>query len=77
YLHAAPSILRNAQVAVTPIQLEFCTGAPRQTNLRNAQLPEAHLGDPASTARRATPPCATRNSQKEFLLLLNKLRNAP
>ncbi|MCI63142.1 hypothetical protein A2U01_0084399, partial [Trifolium medium] len=41
---AAPTALRDAQIAVTPNQLEFSTGAPRQTNLRVAQLPETHLG---------------------------------
>ncbi|MCI46809.1 hypothetical protein A2U01_0068050, partial [Trifolium medium] len=52
---AAPSILRDAQVSITPVQLEFCTGASRQTILCDAQLPEDLLQLPDSTARRAQP----------------------
>ncbi|MCI58991.1 hypothetical protein A2U01_0080246, partial [Trifolium medium] len=60
---------------------KFCTisrtGAPRQTILRDAQLPEDHLVTPDSTARRAIPGCATRKCQREILLILNERRNAP
>ncbi|MCI35031.1 hypothetical protein A2U01_0056252 [Trifolium medium] len=68
YRRAAPSVLRDAQLAVTLINLNFCNGAPRQTILRDAQLPEDHLGIPDSTVRRAIPGCATRKGQREFLL---------
>ncbi|MCI36220.1 hypothetical protein A2U01_0057442 [Trifolium medium] len=44
YRRAAPSVLRDAQLAVTLIKFEFSNGAPRQTILHDAQLPEDHLG---------------------------------
>ncbi|MCI80562.1 hypothetical protein A2U01_0101833, partial [Trifolium medium] len=40
---AAPAVLRDVQLAVTQINLNFSTGAPRQTLLRDAQLPEEYL----------------------------------
>ncbi|MCI62274.1 hypothetical protein A2U01_0083531, partial [Trifolium medium] len=42
-----------------------------------AQLPETHLGDPDSTARRTKSGYAMRRCQREFLLVLNEWRNAP
>ncbi|MCI37823.1 hypothetical protein A2U01_0059049, partial [Trifolium medium] len=61
---AAPSVLRDAQVSVIPVQLEFCTGAPRQTSLRDAQLLEGSSSLLDSTAHRAKPGCATRQCQR-------------